>query len=125
MNKYCVIKCYDEKHLPSSDSNFPNISDKYLYGVCLPIISEAENITVVRWGEQTLTVNSKFIVPIPTPKYQVGTLVKFIRLGELRFGRIAEIHWHWKNQSHLYDVIEKGKRLKKRYFEENLVVINK
>jgi hypothetical protein len=58
------------------------------------------------------------------PTYQVGDHVRVVpgaRNNTPRRGSILQVDWHYKEQCHCYYIQVCGKRLSKRYREEDLV----
>jgi hypothetical protein len=63
---------------------------------------------------------------VPTPKFSIGQTVR-VRLGDrnrtFHEGTIRDIIWHIKDQRHNYYIEEGGQKVSKRYYEEDLEVI--
>ena len=59
----------------------------------------------------------------PKPKFAVGQRVRVIlneRNRTAHHGTIREIIWHLKDRRHNYYLLEDGKKVSKRYFDEDL-----
>lgn len=60
---------------------------------------------------------------VPDPKFSVGTRVR-VRRGErnrtTREGTVRNVIWHFKDQRHNYYLQEDGKKVSKRYYDEDL-----
>ncbi len=58
----------------------------------------------------------------PPPAFSIGERVRVI-LGERnqtsRTGTIREIVWHYKDQRYIYFIEENGKKVAKRYFQDD------
>jgi hypothetical protein len=63
---------------------------------------------------------------MPLPAFSVGQRVRVIlneRNKTLRIGEVRNVIWHHKDQRYNYYLEETGKKVAKRYFEEDLVAI--
>jgi len=60
---------------------------------------------------------------VPTPTFAIGQRVR-VRLSArnrtAHEGTIRDILWHFKNKRHIYYIEESGKKVSKRYFDEDL-----
>jgi hypothetical protein len=65
-------------------------------------------------------------VKIPAPRYQVGQPVRVIlnaRNRTAHAGIIRRVVWHGKDSQYNYYLEEAGKKISKRYLEEDLELI--
>ena len=60
---------------------------------------------------------------VPTPKFAIGQRVR-VRLGDrnrtAHEGTIRDIIWHFKDERHNYYLEEGGKKVSKRYYDDDL-----
>lgn len=77
---------------------------------------------VLRFGSLRVRLHEDLIGggPIPTPAFDFGDLVRVGPHRTIRVGRIRCIGWHHKRQAHLFYIESNGKRVKNRYFTEEL-----
>ena len=60
---------------------------------------------------------------VPTPKFAIGQKVR-VRLSDrnrtAHEGTIRDIIWHLKDERHNYYIEEDGRKVSKRYYEDDL-----
>jgi hypothetical protein len=60
---------------------------------------------------------------VPTPKFAIGQRVR-VRLSDrnrtAHEGAIRDIIWHFKDERHNYYIEEGGKKVSKRYYDDDL-----
>lgn len=77
-----------------------------------------DNYIVIEFGEHRLRVTPDNWEPIKGDGLKVGDKVKVLSSNGKntpKFGNIISMSWHYKNKCIVYNLSEKGKRLKKRY----------
>jgi hypothetical protein len=61
--------------------------------------------------------------PRPKPRFAVGQAVRVVlneRNTTAHSGTVQEIIWHFKDQRYNYYLVENGRKVSKRYFEDDL-----
>jgi hypothetical protein len=71
-------------------------------------------------GAFKFRVQEKLLVPVPAPRFWVGDFVEFQSSGVNQLAVVSEILWHFKLEAPYYLLSKDGKRLSKRYFEQDL-----
>jgi hypothetical protein len=77
---------------------------------------------VLRFGSLRVRLREGLIGAgsLPTPAFDFEELVRVGEHRTVRIGRIRRINWHGKRRVHLFWIESNGKRVKNRYFTEEL-----
>ncbi len=60
---------------------------------------------------------------VPDPKFNFGDWVKFIKASNIVIGMILGIGWHFRENRECYTLTMNDRKLKKRYWAEDLELI--
>jgi hypothetical protein len=77
---------------------------------------------VLKFGSLRVRLRADLIGagPLPSPAFDFDDVVRVAEHRTVRTGRIRTIGWHAKRRVHLFWIESNGKRVKNRYFTEEL-----
>ncbi len=90
------------------------------YGRVFQRVGEADGYWVLAYGAARFRVQPGLFRPVPAPSWPLGTPVEV--KSRSKCGTIRDIFWHFQRNEPLYFLEVAGKKLKTRYFSQDLVL---
>jgi len=104
-------------------SDFQKFSKLHAYGKLFHCIGESEGYLVLQHKLEIYRVKPDLYQPTSTPTFVWGDRVKDKNHPEY-VGIIDDIEWHYKFNNPMYFIVVSGKRKTKRYFENDLEILD-
>lgn len=76
------------------------------------------------YGDICVRVSPDLFQPVPPLMFQIGQRVSFMKGGKLVVGEVADIYWHYKRALPIYRLKLDGHRLSKRYWDDDLALVD-
>jgi hypothetical protein len=96
---------------------------KALWPYCkvLQCVGNEDDYLRLRYGDLIVRVKPSLFSPVQSPAHDFGDPIRVIKSGEITSGNICGIFWHFKEGRPMYLIAVAGKRLKKRYWDEDFI----
>jgi hypothetical protein len=75
---------------------------------------------VLSLGGSEYRVRGNLLQPVPPPRHWIGDEVSFVSKGVVHRGTVREVRWHFRDDAPFYFLSANGKRLSKRYTDNDL-----
>lgn len=92
------------------------------YGKVFQCISSNGEMITLKYGKKIFKVNYKLYKKVREPQYKIGDEVEIIEKSLI--GQIADVNWHFKDDTPFYYIEIDGKKRKKRYRDCDLINAN-